>query len=93
MKADSDKLLDYGRGYTLPVISKEVLSLLQKGLGQRVTATTFALTEPAMWSCSQSPPLKKPYLVLGLKLNPEFAYSVITKGPEANTVEASLSLL
>ncbi|XP_063215602.1 nucleolar protein 6 isoform X2 [Bacillus rossius redtenbacheri] len=84
---DADRRLDHGP-HGLPAASREVLSVLRKGLGERVSAVVPALLQPAAWSCSQPPPARERSLVLGLGLNPEATHGVVTKGPQANTAEA-----
>lgn len=69
-------------GYAYPVLFKVVLSLLSKGLGERVRALIPIEKKVDAWNCTKSPPDCARYCHLGIVLNPDKAFEVLDKGPE-----------
>lgn len=65
-----------------------ILEVLTKGLGQRVAHIGIMLPSTQRWSLTEVPPPSDQPLTLGFALNPEFAFSVLDKGPGANLPEA-----
>ena len=64
-----------------------ILEVLRKGLGQRVGHIAVMLPSTRRWSLTDAPPPADQPITLGLTLNPEFAFSVLDKGPGANLPE------
>nr|XP_020652113.1 nucleolar protein 6 [Pogona vitticeps] len=84
-----NELMDRGGNYvaaTLPFL----LSLLERGLGQRVVLLTHSLLQTQPWSIDTDPPKHKDAgsLSFGLLLSPDFASRVLERGPEADKPEA-----
>lgn len=83
------ELMDHSGNYVhtaLPFI----LSLLQRGLGQRIHLLTHSLSPDPEWSVESEAPKHKaqPPLSFGLLLNPEHCASVLERGPPANSPKA-----
>uniref|UniRef100_A0A8D2LLI4 Nucleolar protein 6 n=1 Tax=Varanus komodoensis TaxID=61221 RepID=A0A8D2LLI4_VARKO len=83
------ELMDHGGNYvaaTLPFL----LGLLERGLAQRVLLLAHSLPETPPWPINADPPKHKDAgcLSLGLLLSPDFASSVLERGPEADRPEA-----
>jgi hypothetical protein len=64
-----------------------ILEVLRKGLGPRVAYIGVMLPSTQRWSLTEAPPPSVQPITLGFALNPEFAYSVLDKGPGANLPE------
>lgn len=84
------ELMDHSGNYiqtALPFI----LSLLQRGLGQRIHLLTHSLSPDPEWSVESEAPKYKdqPPLSFGLLLNPELAASVLERGPPADSPKAA----
>ncbi|XP_061622866.1 nucleolar protein 6 [Phyllopteryx taeniolatus] len=84
------ELMDHSGNYVhtaLPFI----LSLLQRGLGQRISLLTHSLSPDPEWSLESEPPKHKaqPPLTFGLLLWPELATSVLERGPPADSPKAA----
>lgn len=68
-----------------------LVSLLEKGLGQRVSEIAVKYEPSNPWSVLNCPPkILWDAVIIGFKLNPVHSLSVIEKGPEANLIEVSL---
>nr|XP_057926598.1 nucleolar protein 6 [Doryrhamphus excisus] len=85
-----NELMDQSGNYVhtaLPFI----LSLLQKGLGQRISLLTHSLSPEPEWSLESDPPKHKsqPPLSFGLLFQPELATSVLERGPPADSPKAA----
>uniref|UniRef100_A0A4W6G8X9 Nucleolar protein 6 n=1 Tax=Lates calcarifer TaxID=8187 RepID=A0A4W6G8X9_LATCA len=79
------ELMDHSGNYVhaaLPFI----LSLLQRGLGQRIRLLTHSLSPDLEWSVESEAPKHKaqPPLSFGMLLRPELAASVLERGPPAD---------
>uniref|UniRef100_A0A671Y5Z0 Nucleolar protein 6 n=1 Tax=Sparus aurata TaxID=8175 RepID=A0A671Y5Z0_SPAAU len=84
------ELMDHSGNYVhtaLPFI----LSLLQRGLGERIHLLTHSLSPEPEWSVESDAPKHKaqPPLSFGLLLNPELATSVLERGPSADSPKAA----
>ncbi|XP_048360666.1 nucleolar protein 6 [Sphaerodactylus townsendi] len=84
-----NELLDHGGNYiaaTLPFL----LRLLERGLARRILLLTHSLPQVPPWPIDADPPKHKDSgsLSFGLLLSPDFATSVLEKGPEADRPEA-----
>ncbi|XP_075220979.1 nucleolar protein 6 Mat89Ba isoform X2 [Lycorma delicatula] len=67
-----------------------VTDLLEKGVGNRISLIAVKYLSFNTWSIENDPPKTLcDSIVIGLKLNPETALSVIDKGPEANLPEGA----
>uniref|UniRef100_A0A1A8LS99 Nucleolar protein 6 n=3 Tax=Nothobranchius TaxID=28779 RepID=A0A1A8LS99_9TELE len=80
------ELMDHSGDYihtALPFI----LSLLQRGLGQRIHLLAHSLTPSPVWSVESEAPKYKtqPPLSFGLLLNPEISAAVLERGPPADS--------
>lgn len=78
--------LDY-TCHRYPQALSVILEVLRKGLGQRVAYIGVMLPSTQRWSLTEVPPPSVQPITLGFALNPEFAYSVLEKGPGANLPE------
>uniref|UniRef100_A0A667YY51 Nucleolar protein 6 n=1 Tax=Myripristis murdjan TaxID=586833 RepID=A0A667YY51_9TELE len=84
------ELMDHSGNYidaALPFI----LSLLQRGLDQRIHLLTHSLSPDPEWSVESEAPKHKaqPPLSFGLILRPELAASVLERGPPADSPKAA----
>ncbi|TNN67007.1 Nucleolar protein 6 [Liparis tanakae] len=84
------ELMDHSGNYVhtaLPFI----LSLLQRGLGPRIHLLTHSLSPDPEWSVESEAPKHKdqPPLAFGLLLTPELAFSVLERGPAADSPKAA----
>uniref|UniRef100_W5KKI6 Nucleolar protein 6 n=1 Tax=Astyanax mexicanus TaxID=7994 RepID=W5KKI6_ASTMX len=83
-------LMDHSGNYVLAVLPF-ILSLLQRGLGQRIRLLVHSLPKDPEWSVYSEPPKHKdqPPLSFGMLLNPEQCFSVLERGPPADSPEAA----
>ncbi|KAG7318490.1 hypothetical protein KOW79_018245 [Hemibagrus wyckioides] len=83
-------LMDYGGNYILTVLPF-ILSLLQRGLGDRIRLLVHSLPSDPEWPVYSEPPMHKdqPPVSIGLLLNSERALSVLERGPAADSPEAA----
>ncbi|XP_053973649.1 nucleolar protein 6 [Hylaeus volcanicus] len=79
--------LDYGLNYRDQII-KILHNLLTKGLTNRVQQICVLPKEVIEWECTQNIDDDIGEIVIGLELNPEFCFTIVDKGPEANLPEA-----
>uniref|UniRef100_A0A8C3GAH7 Nucleolar protein 6 n=1 Tax=Cyclopterus lumpus TaxID=8103 RepID=A0A8C3GAH7_CYCLU len=84
------ELMDHSGNYVhtaLPFI----VSLLQRGLGQRIHLLTHSLSPDPEWSVESEAPKHRaqPPLAFGLLLSPELAASVLERGPAADSPMAA----
>ncbi|KAJ7335150.1 hypothetical protein JRQ81_013091, partial [Phrynocephalus forsythii] len=84
-----NELMDRGGNYvaaTLPFL----LSLLERGLGQRIVLLAHSFPQTQPWPINADPPKHKDAgsLSFGLLLSPDFATRVLERGPEADKPEA-----
>ncbi|KAJ0041623.1 hypothetical protein NL108_010458, partial [Boleophthalmus pectinirostris] len=85
-----NELMDFSGNYihaSLPYI----LSLIQRGLGQRITLLTHSRAPDPEWSIQNEAPKYRdqPPLSFGLLLKPELAASVLERGPPADSHKAA----
>ncbi|EMP32511.1 Nucleolar protein 6 [Chelonia mydas] len=85
-----NELMDRGGNYVAAALPF-VTSLLARGLAGRVLLLTHSLPQAPQWPISAEPPKHKDagHLSFGLLLTPEFATSILEKGPEADRPEAA----
>ncbi|XP_042176280.1 nucleolar protein 6-like [Oncorhynchus tshawytscha] len=83
------ELMDHSGNYVLTALPF-ILSLLQRGLGQRVRLLTHSLTPDPEWPVESDAPKHnaQPPLSFGLLLNPEQTASVLERGPPADSPKA-----
>lgn len=83
------ELMDHSGNYVHTVLPL-IVSLLQRGLGDRVRLLTHSLSPDPEWSVTSEAPKHKdqPPLSFGLLFNPEKASSVLDRGPPADSPEA-----
>nr|XP_048705772.1 nucleolar protein 6 isoform X4 [Caretta caretta] len=83
-----NELMDRGGNYVAAALPF-VTSLLARGLAGRVLLLTHSLPQAPQWPISAEPPKHKDagHLSFGLLLTPEFATSILEKGPEADRPE------
>lgn len=81
--------LDY-IGHRYPQALGLILEVLRRGLGQRVRHIGIMLPKPKSWPLTEFPPSSSEAISLGFALNPEFAFSVLEKGPGANLLEVCI---
>ncbi|XP_028852070.1 nucleolar protein 6 [Denticeps clupeoides] len=84
------ELMDHSGNYVLAALPF-ILSLLQRGLGQRVQLLAHSLPLSPEWPVDQDPPkhMNQPPLSFGLLLQPEHATSVLERGPPADSPKAA----
>ncbi|XP_034025956.1 nucleolar protein 6 [Thalassophryne amazonica] len=85
-----NELMDHSGNYVQTALCA-LLSLLQRGLGQRIRLLTHSLAPDPEWSVESDAPKHKtqPPLCFGLLLNPELAASVLERGPPADSPKAA----
>ncbi|KAJ8006168.1 hypothetical protein DPEC_G00125440 [Dallia pectoralis] len=85
-----NELMDNSGNYILTALPF-ILSLLQRGLGERVQLLTHSLSPDPEWSVDSEAPMHKflPPLSFGLLLNQEQAASVLERGPPADSSKAA----
>ncbi|XP_061117793.1 nucleolar protein 6 isoform X2 [Conger conger] len=83
------ELMDHSGNYVLTALPF-ILSLLQRGLGERVLLLAHSLSPVLEWAVDSEPPKYKdqPPLSFGLLLNPECTASMLEKGPPADSPKA-----
>ncbi|XP_077571803.1 nucleolar protein 6 [Stigmatopora nigra] len=83
-------LMDQSGNYVNTVLPF-VLTLLQRGLGQRISLLTHSLCPEPVWALDSEPPKYKaqPPITFGLLLQSEFATSALERGPPADSPEAA----
>lgn len=79
-------------GHIYPQALSLILEVLRRGLGQRVNHIGIKLPETKSWPLAEFPLSSNEAVTLGLALNPEFAFSVLEKGPGANLPEVCMVL-
>ncbi|XP_073697296.1 nucleolar protein 6 [Garra rufa] len=85
-----NELMDHSGDYVLTALPL-ILSLLQRGLGERIHLLVHSLPQDPEWSVGSAPPKHKdqPPLTIGLLLNLEHAFSVLERGPPADNPKAA----
>ncbi|KAM4706920.1 nucleolar protein 6 isoform 2-T2 [Discoglossus pictus] len=84
-----NELIDRGGDYVLTALPF-ILSVLQRGLGQRVTLLSHTLPQRPEWSIGDDPAKHKDVSVsVGFLFSSDFFSSVLEKGPAADSQEAS----
>uniref|UniRef100_A0A8C1CUT8 Nucleolar protein 6 n=2 Tax=Cyprinus carpio TaxID=7962 RepID=A0A8C1CUT8_CYPCA len=85
-----NELMDHSGNYVLTALPF-VLSLLQRGLGERIHLLVHSLPQDPEWPVDSAPPKHKdqPPLSIGLLLNLEHALSVLERGPPADNPKAA----
>ncbi|XP_065110286.1 nucleolar protein 6 [Paramisgurnus dabryanus] len=85
-----NELMDHSGNYVLAALPF-ILSLLQRGLGERIQLLAHSLPQDPEWSVDSAPPKHKnqPPLSIGLLLNLENALSCIERGPPADSPKAA----
>uniref|UniRef100_UPI00398EAFAB nucleolar protein 6 n=1 Tax=Pristiophorus japonicus TaxID=55135 RepID=UPI00398EAFAB len=85
-----NELIDHGGNYTVAILP-HLVSLLTRGLGQRIHLLSHSLLQTSEWPINADPPKHKDarHLSFGLLLNPEFSTNVLEKGPPADSPEAA----
>lgn len=79
-------------GHRYPQALRLILEVLRRGLGQRVKHIGIMLPSAKSWPLTDFPPSLNVVITLGLTLDPEFAFSVLEKGPGANLPEVCTDL-
>jgi hypothetical protein len=79
-------------GHLYPQALNLIVGILRKGLGERVRHIGIMLPSTERWQLAKFPPSSGQPITLGLTLNPEFAFSVLEKGPGANLPEVGIDL-
>ncbi|KAJ6634925.1 Nucleolar protein 6 [Pseudolycoriella hygida] len=83
-KSDRDNYV----GQWYPHILKLFTSILRRGLTGRIHSLTPLPTKGSSWQVTESPPNTVKTLSFGIKLNMDNCLDVLTKGPQANHVDA-----
>ncbi|XP_069043565.1 nucleolar protein 6 [Lepisosteus oculatus] len=83
------ELMDHSGNYVITALPF-ILSLLQRGLGERIRLLTHSLPPAPEWPVDCDPPKHKdqPALSFGLLLNPELNAAVLERGPAADSPQA-----
>ncbi|XP_043670065.1 nucleolar protein 6 [Vespula pensylvanica] len=89
IKSSKDDKLDYGVDKRSQAI-KILIKILKQGLGNRVHRICVLPDEPRQWECKNKLPNNIGKISIGFDLNPEFCFSIVEKGPEANLPDAAL---
>uniref|UniRef100_A0A8C9XJR0 Nucleolar protein 6 n=1 Tax=Sander lucioperca TaxID=283035 RepID=A0A8C9XJR0_SANLU len=84
------ELMDHSGNYVHTALPY-ILSLLQRGLGQRIHLLTHSLSPDPEWSVESEAPKHKaqPPLSFGVLLMPELAASALERGPPADSPKAA----
>ncbi|XP_056022983.1 nucleolar protein 6-like isoform X2 [Ostrea edulis] len=84
-----DRYIDYG-GNFIQALKPDVHTLLCRGLGNRASVVQYRQFPVPQWDVTCDPPSHESAdpVMIGLQLDPEFAFSVLDKGPIADSVEA-----
>ncbi|KAM6289835.1 nucleolar protein 6 [Aegotheles albertisi] len=84
-----NELMDWGGNYVAAALPF-LVSLLARGLAERTLLVTHSLPQIPEWSIDAEPPKHKDVgsLTFGLLFVPEFAASMLEKGPQADHPEA-----
>lgn len=88
IKSSKDDKLDYGVDKRSQAI-KILIKILKQGLGNRVHRICVLPDEPRQWECKNELPNNIGKISIGFDLNPEFCFSIVEKGPEANLPDVS----
>ncbi|XP_046821739.1 nucleolar protein 6 [Vespa crabro] len=88
-KSSRDDKLDYGVDKRSQAI-KILIKVLQQGLGNRVHRICVLPNESMQWDCENKLSNNIGKISIGFDLNPEFCFSIVEKGPEANLPDAAL---
>ncbi|XP_051960770.1 nucleolar protein 6 isoform X2 [Xyrauchen texanus] len=85
-----NELMDQSGNYVLTALPF-ILSLLQRGLGERIRLLAHSLPRDPEWTVDSAPPKHKDQspLSIGLLLNLEQALSVLERGPPADNPKAA----
>ncbi|XP_050965256.1 nucleolar protein 6 [Labeo rohita] len=85
-----NELMDRSGNYVLTALPF-ILSLLQRGLGERIHLLVHSLPQDTEWLVGSAPPKHKdqPPLTIGLLLNLEHAFCVLERGPPADNPKAA----
>ncbi|KAM4576086.1 nucleolar protein 6 [Odontesthes bonariensis] len=85
-----NELMDHSGNYVQTALPF-ILSLLERGLGQRIHLLTHSLTPDPQWCVESEAPKYKaqPPLSFGLLLRPELAATVLERGPPADSPQAA----
>jgi U3 small nucleolar RNA-associated protein 22 len=70
-------------------VIKLLITVLKKGLGNRVNQLCALPSIFKEWECTENVPDSIGKLTIGLDLNPETCFDIVEKGPEANLSEVS----
>ncbi|KAM3939859.1 nucleolar protein 6 [Leptodactylus fuscus] len=86
----TNELIDRGGDYVSAALPF-IMSLLKKGLNQRVTLLSHVLPQIPEWDIAEEPANHKDIgcLTIGLMLSADFFSSVLEKGPAADSPEAA----
>lgn len=87
-KSSKDDKLDYGIDKRSQAI-KILIKALQQGLGNRVHRICVLPDESRQWECENILLNNIGKISIGFDLNPEFCFSIVEKGPEANLPDVS----
>ncbi|XP_060711362.1 nucleolar protein 6 [Hemiscyllium ocellatum] len=85
-----DELIDHGGNYIVTILP-HLLSLLTRGLGERIHLLTHSLLHIPEWPVNADPPKHKDvrYLSFGILVNPVFSTNALEKGPQADSPKAA----
>lgn len=83
------ELMDHAGNYVAAALPF-IMSLLQRGLGDRVRLLAHSLPQSPEWTIDSEPPKHKDkgLLSFGLLLNPEFSTNTLERGPPADSAQA-----
>lgn len=85
-KSSINDKINYGPDKRSQMI-KLLIEVFQKGLKNRINRLCILPHKSKEWECTEDTPNCTGKLVIGFELNPETAFSIIDKGPEANLAE------
>ncbi|XP_032663829.1 nucleolar protein 6 [Odontomachus brunneus] len=86
-KSSINDKINYGPDKRSQII-KLLVDVFQKGLGHRINQLCILPHKSKEWECTEETPNCAGKLIIGFELNPETAFNIVDKGPEANLPEA-----
>ena len=84
--ASKEQKLDKS-SHPLLLASTLIITVLQKGLGKRVAEWGIQVPKNCCWKIEDPPLQPLGPILIGINLNPEYAYSILDKGPPADLPE------
>ena len=90
-KSAKEDKLNFGPNKYLQCV-KLITDILKKGLERRLSDIFILPEQFKEWSITDDVPENINKISIGLNFNPDFYFNVITKGPEGNSRELSITV-